>query len=376
MKLFYRLFSSSIDKGFRSAKTMIPSLRTALRALSGKQTVPEAVQWLVARTIETTTTSKVPVDPFAIAQALGVPVSFRQLPVHGLLVDEHVETAKCGVASDMGIRNRENLHEEWGLSSRSAIHLCSDVESDSSRRCHRFTLAHELGHYVLRREIRASYETYPFERFVKSEEDLCNAFAADLLMPGDQVKHYFKMLCDHTDFTVATWVDVANNCFDISLRDFAYRTHDVTNGAIQLILWSFETGDAVPEWASWAINERLRVADPKCAGVYRAFVCETRRSVERFDAFHLDGRRFDCFSSSLVLSDTRKVLSLLVPEPYRLESIGIPFNYFGNLLKKAAAAKRCRDAQRDDSLLRPRDCAMLESLRMANGRDDFAPAGC
>ena len=94
---------------------------------------------------------------------------------------------------------------------------------------------------------------------------------------------------------------------------FAYRTHEVSSGGLQIIIWSFETGDAVPEWVSWLPNRRLRVAESARSSIYRTFVSELPGPTDDFEHFQLDGRRFRCFSSSIVLPKTRKVISMFCP---------------------------------------------------------------
>lgn len=115
-----------------------------------------------------------PVDPFQIAQKLGIEVSHRQgLPddVSGLLLRERPDTPIKSVIN----ANRPNTHQ-------------------------RFTMAHELGHYsilenagkiddpigfVERRSELSSAGTDKVEIF-------SNQFAAALLMPEGAVRFYAK----------------------------------------------------------------------------------------------------------------------------------------------------------------------------------------
>jgi hypothetical protein len=321
----------------RSNAASVETISAALCHIVEARSSSEAVRWLAKKTIKETIgwERELPVDPFAVAQAYGVSVGFRRgggwrspvdLQVEAVYVDGSQTNCAEPIDSSVTYRIQDNQVEGryHDMSTGGAeIHLRAFVDSETSRRRQRFTLAHELGHYVLRREVRSSFKNFAFKVSDAVEEKLCNTFAAELLMPPAQVKDKIAFLAKTNEFTAARWCALATDVFDVSLQSFAYSTHEVTRGAVQLVQWSFESGDAVPDWVSWAPNRRLRVAEPAGTGVYGAFVGDSLQSLERHEIFHLDGRRFSCFCSSLLLHKTRKVLSLLVPDPGRLTCVGI-----------------------------------------------------
>jgi Zn-dependent peptidase ImmA (M78 family) len=116
-----------------------------------------------------------PVDPVRIAKAIGVEVLEAKLApgVSGALVKEAGRDATILLA-----------------------------ESDSKRR-KRFTCAHEIGHFMLRRK---DEDMTPYS-FVDKRDELsaqgqehdemwANAFAAELLMPEEAVREWVRNGCD------------------------------------------------------------------------------------------------------------------------------------------------------------------------------------
>jgi hypothetical protein len=99
-----------------------------------------------------------PYDAEAFAQLLGVPVERAPIAADGVLTG-------------------------WPDSPRIILKALGAVPLPSERRRQNFTLAHELGHYVIRRELTGSLGQITFSASDPVEEALCNTFAAELLMP-------------------------------------------------------------------------------------------------------------------------------------------------------------------------------------------------
>ncbi len=120
----------------------------------------------------------------------------------------------------------------------------------------RFTLAHELGHVVLMRSA-AKGQSLALTRFRApnlmetlhqdpEEEALCNDFAAELLMPFDQV----KPLIQHTAHTpTAVWH--INRKFRVSIQAAATRIVDIEGRFRSAVsLWDRTTRWPMPIWWS------------------------------------------------------------------------------------------------------------------------------
>jgi Zn-dependent peptidase ImmA (M78 family) len=112
----------------------------------------------------------VPVDPFALASQLGISVAYAQLDdgTAGLIVREREDEAARVLLNRSDPPNRQ-----------------------------KFTLAHELGHYFRHQEEGDHIFGYVDERAdlasrgENSEEIWSNRFAAELLMPGFAVRHFY-----------------------------------------------------------------------------------------------------------------------------------------------------------------------------------------
>jgi hypothetical protein len=137
----------------------------------------------------------IPVDPFALAAKLGISVSVGEL-----------KTSTAGVI----------VMEEGDDNPRIILN-----KSDPPNR-QRFTLAHELGHYFRHHENGDHEFGYVDERAdlasqgVDSEEIWSNAFAAELLMPGFAVRHFFSE--GMTPAKLAKEFNVSRQAMDIRLE--------------------------------------------------------------------------------------------------------------------------------------------------------------
>jgi hypothetical protein len=106
-------------------------------------------------------------------------------------------------------------------------------EGQNRGRC-RFTIAHELGHYVLHRgrfldatETRAHFTVWNDA----SEESEANFFAAELLMPD----YLFKPLCRKNSPSLQL-VDGLASTFQTSLLATCFQFHEYTNRQVALIV--------------------------------------------------------------------------------------------------------------------------------------------
>lgn len=91
------------------------------------------------------------------------------------------------------------------------------VNSNQHPRRQRFTLAHELGHYILHKEKNAEFKDSTFFRSSNMDnlEYMANDFAAQLLMPDDKVNKFINQ-------GVRNLGDLAKK-FDVSVAAIKYK---------------------------------------------------------------------------------------------------------------------------------------------------------
>lgn len=146
----------------------------------------------------------VPVDPYRIANALGLQVIETTLPreVSGALV---------------------------GLPGQDPVVL---LEQSDSRARKRFTCAHELGHFIAR---SATSDTTPDYHYIdlrdpqssngsKADEVFANAFAAELVMPDHLVKRAARGT--HAVWQLADQFGVSVDAMTIRLRALGIKTEE------------------------------------------------------------------------------------------------------------------------------------------------------
>lgn len=95
------------------------------------------------------------------------------------------------LAIELGISRIEERPELKSVGQLSLLdgELCISVSPGASEQRHRFTIAHEIGHYLLAVEC-----AYPLSRQVGSwrVEVFCNSFASHLLIPSQWLRKYWS----------------------------------------------------------------------------------------------------------------------------------------------------------------------------------------
>ena len=149
---------------------------------------------LLAETWGTTPDETIPIDPIRIARRLGIRVFNSELE----------PSVSAGIVKEPGQDPRILLNRE-----------------DSANR-RRFSCAHELGHFVRRRENPDQYEYVDYRDALSSsgvdpEEIYANEFAACLLMPEAEVRRLQRK--GFTDLTMALRFDVSREAMQWRLRN-------------------------------------------------------------------------------------------------------------------------------------------------------------
>ena len=232
---------------------------------------------------------RLPVNPFRIAQALGLPVEEQELQAEGVLVD-------------------------WpGSNPRIVLRRISYSAPMSVQRRRRFTLAHEIGHFVIRENLRGLVSESRFGVDDPDEERLCNAFAAELLMPR-------KSLLSDVECMGAGAAAVLALCeqYCVSLKALLSQVQWISSRASKAgehskpkflaAIWSRQTHGHVAEWTSPSKFHQIVLCDSRRTSVERAFSSHPGIENRGRDSFLLGGRRMRWQCTSVKLSGSAKVL--------------------------------------------------------------------
>lgn len=143
------------------------------------------------------------------------------VPVHKIVRHVGVHIAKQKFTGDVsGILFREDGEATIG------------VNRDHHKHRQRFTIAHELGHYLLHpgqplivdKQVRVNYRDRVSSLATDRQEIEANAFAAQLLMPDRLVTDLAeRLLAGDPSMDDETLVESLNGRFDVSAQAMRYR---------------------------------------------------------------------------------------------------------------------------------------------------------
>jgi hypothetical protein len=176
-------------------------------------------------------------------------------------------------------------------------------EGISAVRRRNFTLAHEIGHFIIRRDVAECIKNLGVDDV--EEETLCNAFAAELLMPG---------FCLHPDLkknriTPRALLDLSDR-YEVSLQALLSQVVRIFRGTVVAFLWAQGgRGRPVPSWSGPPQFRRAILCDSGSTPIEKAF-CSSQTESGRCEVL-LDGRRSRWNALALRLPDSKKVLSVL-----------------------------------------------------------------
>jgi Zn-dependent peptidase ImmA (M78 family) len=138
------------------------------------------------------------------------------------------------------------------------------VKKDKQETRKRFTLAHELGHFLLRQHIREQ----PKEQVI---ETWCNRFATQLLLPRSMVSRHLKA-GGLKDFTKR--LQEGPNIFQVSEKAFYLRTSRLFPVSILNVLVSHAKVAVVDEYRSRDLESILGSAEKLLTEEVMTFVVE------------------------------------------------------------------------------------------------------
>jgi hypothetical protein len=219
-----------------------------------------------------------PYDPAAYATWLGLPVERRDMAADGMLADWP------GRSCRIILRERPR-----------------DADSALSRR-ENFTVAHEIGHYMIRDELHWFVPRALFQRTNADEERLCNCFAEELLMPSYRIVDDLSR-CNGSP---AALMALART-YGVSLKAMLYRMSRALREEVFAAIWHKSDTGYRPSWATPLKFGHLVLCDTGSTTVERAFTADGE--VEGTDNVILNGNRMKWPCMSVRLSG-RQVLTI------------------------------------------------------------------
>jgi hypothetical protein len=172
-----------------------------------------------------------------------------------------------------------------------------------------FTIAHEIGHYVLREQLNGAVPRTLFEQGSRDEETLCNSFAAELLMPATLV---FAGLRESgmAGLSAPALLRLAAE-YEVSVTALLARVAGAMNGSFLGLIWSGTTGRCDVSWATNGRFARAVLCDTGESSVERALCSGKEERAE--DQFLVQGTRTRWMCSSYRLG-AKKVLTIAVKQ--------------------------------------------------------------
>ncbi len=174
---------------------------------------------------------------------------------------------------------------------------------DPKRRRQRFTIAHEIGHFMIRQYLDQQISDEALTLYDEYEEFLCDRFAAELLMPHAFMFSRFHKL----GLSPESLLIFADEC-DVSLTALLCRVTTLMKGPVISVIWKHCDGRLTVEWASLkSFRDPVLCATGKTS-VERAL--GSSRAQEGNDELLFSGKRQRWPAVSQRLPSQEKVLSV------------------------------------------------------------------
>lgn len=218
-----------------------------------------------------------PFDPRAFASSLGVPIERDRVTGSGAL-------------------------DGWSTG-KPRIVLPPARPDTIGRRRENFTIAHELGHFLVRTQLEGCVPSRVLDGGHPEEEYLCNVFAAELLVP----RRYFLNIIRTHGLTPAAILWLSEMC-DVTTRVITRRIADVCGEQFIGIRW--QRRGTIPEcsWAEPRVAGTFEVPRTGRSTVERAL--QTSDEQEGLDTFLCGPRRVRWRCLSLRVGSSASVLTV------------------------------------------------------------------
>ena len=221
-------------------------ISTALSKLHGGIKASRVAQALARDVIRKSVLTTPPFDPFIIAKNLKLTITYAEIAAEAVLKDfdsDNPQIILAGSSVDylgLGIRRRIN-----------------------------FTVAHEIGHFAIRKAVSGFVPMSAFASEHEDEERLCNEFASELLMPWRCIS---QSLGSH-ELSPRSILKIADE-YDVSLTALLTRAAKLWFPHFRAILWRRSKFGIRPHWAFPLNCTRAILCDTGNTSVERAFQSE------------------------------------------------------------------------------------------------------
>lgn len=280
----------------------------ALRQVNGGKACEEVVSDLTANLHRQLRVSRPPYPPRRFAEMLNLPVFEADIEAEGVLTSGAALAALRRQEEDSEGEIPTWLHEGLYVNDeddgpRVLVRKIGPGENAISALHRRnFTLAHEIGHYVLRHEVSDVLRDFFVEDPV--EELLCNQFAEELLMPRLSFTNDLMRVGIGPEALL-----YLHKLYDVSLQALLRRVSGLFRGGVVAIIWR-QGGDSRAPVINWAAPRKY------CGAV----LCSTGRTpIEAaFGSTELQKRRCEILLDGI---RSRWDVGALRLSPYKVLSI-------------------------------------------------------
>jgi hypothetical protein len=247
---------------------------------------------------------RVPVDLASYASLLRVRVEYRDIEADGLLTTVSALRRLGARGSGSLTCNVEGFLVDDSADKPVIVLRGSQKPGNRLSTRQRFTLAHEIGHFVIRRTIREAFPETVFQPDEPEEERCCNRFAAELLMPCDRLCTDLK----HQGLTVDTLVRLSRK-YDVSLQALLIRTAELFHKFAVLALHKQDQDETVLQFVAPYEFREMFLSERAVQTIRRAFT-SADEEVGTYDV-HLQGRRMRWQGVSKKLPGGNTVLTVM-----------------------------------------------------------------
>jgi hypothetical protein len=221
-----------------------------------------------------------PFSPYVYARSLGIAIEHDNIQAEALFVS--------------------------GQNGQHKIVLPIDRKVPSKREIRRrnFTVAHEVGHFMVKRALTGAIAFKHLKNDDPEEEVLCDAFASELLMP----KHALLADIRENGTFPCVMVDLADR-YDVSLTSLLSKAVEVCNRFIAAVIWTRLNDRIIADWASPFKFRQVILCDTGKTSVERVFEGAATQSAN--DSFIMNGKLTKWQSVSMQLPESKKVLTVM-----------------------------------------------------------------
>lgn len=251
-----------------------------------------------------------PFDPWEFAHALNVPVRYAAIDAEGLYTHRN-SAAYRGLLTEPSAR----LSFDGNDSGPVILLRRRDLSERKNSKRERFTLAHEIGHCVIRAALSAVCAEESLESENQDEEILCNLFAEHLLMPTRLISQDLATIAALTPQGV---IDLSKR-YAVSLQAMACRITRIFYGKVGVIIWRRTNERYSVKWASNGLYRKAVLCDTNRTTVEIAG--RSRGVINGVDQILVEGRRSKWISVSASLNSHDEVLSVMRRSDSDLERI-------------------------------------------------------